>query len=291
VAGFQDTVIASVGSRPVAAAVQPNPDVTTTASAMEQDGDGKAAPPRGNLAGEAPLALHQPAPPRQSASSTGLNAAATEFIPTLSQHCPLVGFCMLVGQGECTPEENMEPLMSGALEASFNEFGRSLEDAPEGADAAAPAARRRRRKAKKTPEHPTQEWKVMPEASEEVWQHREEMRRKELAALEERLFRVAPAAATATASKADAMAADKAGGAEGEKICDGCQEKGLPEQPNPIDRTISRRSWRKAADQWFKDALARWCLEEGHGSVASTEEWQSLATISTNCDGVSDCSD
>merc|ERR1719512_662324 len=50
--------------------------------------------------------------------------------------------------------------------------------------------------------------------------------------------------------------------------------------PDPQDRTISRRQWRKAVDEWFKSSLM---IAECHGSVVSTEE-----CISTNCDADSD---
>jgi len=174
----------------------------------------------------------------------GLNVAAPEFIPTLSRQCPLVGICYAVAAQE--RQAPHDPTTAPPLQPA------------EAAGVAGDAGRRQ------CCVREDRAASLMPEASEEEWQHRIEMRRKELAVLSERLER------------------------RGRGI-----EKAAS-MPDPTDRTISRRQWKKATDAWFK-ALLHVCPEEGHGSVASTEEWQSHATTSTNWedDGEreSECSD
>mmetsp|Transcript_30517 Transcript_30517/g.65725 ORF Transcript_30517/g.65725 Transcript_30517/m.65725 type:complete len:419 (-) Transcript_30517:678-1934(-) len=134
------------------------------------------------------------------------------------------------------------------------------------------SAKCRKKKAKSTTS--TQDLGVMPEASEEVWQHRAAMRSKELAFFRERL---------------DHFIAEK-------KECSSCVCNDFLPAPDPLDRTVSRRSWRKVIDGWLKANYMRICPDERHGSVISTEEWQSLAAESfatsyTRCDdGGSECS-
>jgi len=271
----------------------------TCASEPDAAGGDEASPPRGNLAGVACIAVSMPVAPiaRRCDRTAGLSATAPEFIPTMSQECPLVGLCVLpaAGAAERGPQETGESLIADAVEAN-PELGRLLPGTRSDAAAVKPRATKRgRRKATRSPDQPPHEWGVMPEVSEEVWEHRVDMRRKELAMLEERLSRFNGAAALqATGRPAAAKEEESAAAAEstgGQLIADG-QVKGLLlEKPDPTDRTLSRRQWLKATDQWFKASVLRWCPEEGQGSVASTEEWQSLATISTHCDGESECSD
>lgn len=212
----------------------------------------EAVPLRGNLVG---VAQHDPSRSlaRHRAGEAALNCEAVEFIPTLSMHCPLVGMCVL--------EPEADARGTGELLA-----GSTFEDQLGSSTAA--GRRRRHRKAKK-PQQKPQEIGVMPEASDETWQHRAEMRVKELAALEAKLYAASQGKYAAKDTNKD------------ETLM----------QPDPTDRTVSRRQWKRATDQWFKALLRQWCPEEGHGSVASTEELQSLATLSTHCDGESECSD
>ena len=53
-----------------------------------------------------------------------------------------------------------------------------------------------------------------------------------------------------------------------------------PLTPNATDRTVSKRSWKYDVMQW-RIALKQRYMDEGGASVASTEEWQSVVTATT----------
>mmetsp|Transcript_156195 Transcript_156195/g.501107 ORF Transcript_156195/g.501107 Transcript_156195/m.501107 type:complete len:309 (-) Transcript_156195:137-1063(-) len=192
-------------------------------------------------------------------SMSSFNVEAAEFIPAVSHVSPLVAVA--------------EVLRSEAPRLRKRK-GRGQRTA-----AAAPAEGQDDHRNEETAEvtkqdFQPQEFGSMPYASEEVWQHREEMRRKEVNLFKAKLLRLVGA------SNGDAKPT--------EAQC--CAIEGLATH-DPADRSMSRRSWRKFMDQWFKDLLVQWLPEEGHGSTASGDERQSLANASTNCDdGRSECS-
>lgn len=177
-----------------------------------------------------------------------LNASAPEFIPTMSMVCPLVGVCLLQASA---PEPLHQGLSSGTAQ-SIN------------ADAVQQRRRRRKKAGKGQPS--TQQWGVMPEVSEDVWEERISHRYKVLATLEARLLRLSRGIVLSEKNQ--------------EGLMDEVQEILRVRKPDPEDRTVSRRQWRKAVDDWFKASLMQL---EVPSSVASTEE-----CISTNCDGDSD---
>jgi len=206
-------------------------------------------------------------------TSAGLRVGAPEFIPTQTMHCPLVGLCEIDSvQASVEQQCVVEPQ---ARRQKRNKAARYL-----------PVQRQS-----------PQEVGVMPEASEEVWQQRMLQRQKVLDTLRARVLRLT----------------QQQQGSGTPPYCDmentqHCNVDDSPPQlvrtpsawsgassevqkewvlsasgPDPEDRTISRRQWRKAVDAWFKACLM---VAECHGSVVSTEE-----CISTNCDAESDCSD
>merc|ERR1719193_444876 len=261
---------------------------------------------RGNLAGESRFGPSNP-PTRHDSVGAGLNAEAVEFIPTMSMACPLATeMCLLEGTRdpetdvcwavvglvvdaeEAAPFQQKAPGKSRRPKAPHVMARQAQEPKAKAQHATERRAKAPQSKAAAPPED--RDAGGMPEASEETWQHRIEMRNKELASLEEK----------ALAMRAVALC--KAGAAS----TTGAEDE-LPRKPDPTDRTVSRRQWKRVVDIWFKALLRvlcpeegpssvasteEWpravsgsCPEEGPGSVASTEEWQSLATLSTNCDG------
>mmetsp|Transcript_41473 Transcript_41473/g.119584 ORF Transcript_41473/g.119584 Transcript_41473/m.119584 type:complete len:209 (-) Transcript_41473:296-922(-) len=113
----------------------------------------------------------------------------------------------------------------------------------------------------------TPEAERLPEGSvqdsQEVWEHRVAMRTRELASLRARL----------------------------EAIPGGADLKEDAPPPDPTDRSVSRRTWKREVNLWFKTSARRRCSYEGCGSLASTEEWQSVAAFSASCDEASECRD
>jgi hypothetical protein len=110
---------------------------------------------------------------------------------------------------------------------------------------------------------------AMPEASEEEWQHRAETRQRAILAGKD-----TPEYQWYSELK------------RGER-----REEGDPLTPDPLDRTVSRRHWKYAAQQW-RIMLKQRYLEEmpAAESVISTEEWQSTSgaaatEVSSTTDG------
>jgi hypothetical protein len=221
---------------------------------------------------------------------SALNASAPEFIPTMSMVCPLM----------CVLEASMTPSAPSVPREQQRRWGIAKvvsQPAPamelcDTAELAAPhlhsgsapnpaacgggedlLQRRRRKKAGKG-QQPTQVWGEMPEVSEEVWEERIAHRHKVLGTLEARLQRLCQNMIITEKS-----ARGRNDNSAGEDL----REVARSVKPDPEDRTVSRRQWRKAVDNWFKASLLQ-C--ECQGSVVSTEE-----CISTNCDGESECSE
>eukprot|EP00444_Apocalathium_aciculiferum_P004022 CAMPEP_0183404106 /NCGR_PEP_ID=MMETSP0370-20130417/14978_1 /TAXON_ID=268820 /ORGANISM="Peridinium aciculiferum, Strain PAER-2" /LENGTH=319 /DNA_ID=CAMNT_0025585927 /DNA_START=41 /DNA_END=1000 /DNA_ORIENTATION=+ len=242
------------------------------------------APWRGNLA-------------REPAAVAGwvISAAALEFIPTLTYQCPLVAVCVwtLPIDGTVTAVHFQEPW--GAVVAA--QVAPSTTAAAPGAGSGALTASMKKRRSKKRGD-PFQEEGVMPEASEEVWQHRAAMRHKERSVIREKLLQtiLAGALATKAAEKGQQeyshIAVQMPCREADDEQCKAHLAAKLLPTPDPEDRALSRRAWRRALDEWCKAMSVQWCPEECHGSIASTEEWQSLATLSTQCDDCgSECSE
>jgi len=178
-----------------------------------------------------------------------LNASAPEFIPTMSMVCPLVGVCLFQAAAAAPEHLHLDQGVSPKPAESAN----------------ADDVQQRRRRRKKA-QHQPQQWGIMPEVSEDVWEERIAYRYKVLATLEARLLRL---------SRGIVLTEKNA-----ESIIASSQEMSRTNRPDPEDRTVSRRQWRKAVDDWFKASLLQL---EVPSSVASTEE-----CVSTNCDGDSD---
>lgn len=196
------------------------------------------------------------------------NVAAPEFLPMVSVQCALVGICTFVVGVElqaitagamgstagaasaaaasmaAADERLVRPTRRGGARQRGQRWRRGLRAAGEASSETGGACSG----AQEAPEI----------VSEEVWEQRAQHRRKVLLGLEARLLRLA---------------------AEG-KPWDRQKEELLPARPEPEDRSLSRRQWRRATDLWFKESAMLRC-PGGPGSVASTEE-----CISTQwCDG------
>mmetsp|Transcript_20034 Transcript_20034/g.53185 ORF Transcript_20034/g.53185 Transcript_20034/m.53185 type:complete len:322 (+) Transcript_20034:128-1093(+) len=200
--------------------------------------------------------------PRSLRGSWRPNLNAPEFIPTLSHSCPLVATVILDEDGRAvsrtsgvlTPEKGGGP--SGGLPP--------LERRRRGGAKARPTAievspAKKRTSESEPPEKMQPPDKMpMPEVSEEDWQHRIEMRRKAIDVGKK-------------TREYQWYAETKQG-----------QSKDEPEPPtpNPADRTVSKRRWKYDVMQW-RIALKQRHLDEGGASVASTEEWQSVFTATT----------
>lgn len=232
----------------------PTGEVVRTASPGPATWNGSSERSLSSSAGSA-----QPARPPTGA--IGLRATAPEFIPTLTMHCPLVGLY------------HVQDKACGSTEVAEVPAMRQVDE---------PQARRRRRnKAAKSlsGQLAQQQWGVMPEASEEVWEQRVLHRRKVLETLQARLLRLSKQ--HVEGSSLDLQLPPSAQGVCRSEV----QKEWRPRVPgpDPENRSVSRRQWRKAVDEWFKASLLQ---AEYPGSVVSTEE-----CISTNCDGDSECSD
>jgi len=187
---------------------------------------------------------------RSAASSSLLNPLAPDFVPTLSMFCPLVGMCVLspLADGVTTAQAAGLHGQEFCENSAFTD--RHLEPPPVDNVRISPG--------------------VLPEAPEEIWRHREQVRRRELATLEASVLN-----------------------SNDRRPMEQLKDLMLPAKPDPSDRGMSRRQWKKATNQWVKAMFSVVCLEHGAGSsVASTEdmqECQSSTTLSTSCDGSSDC--
>lgn len=180
-------------------------------------------------------------------SSGPLNPMAPDFVPTLSMFCPLVGTCVVDPAGRTTIEQATDNCKESCQSSACASLSVAADEmrVPPG---------------------------VVPETSEEVWQHREQVRRRELAILEASVFN-----------------------SNDRRHIGHLKELMLPVKPDPSDRSMSRRQWKKATNQWVKAMFSVVCSEHGaSSSVASTEdiqECQSSTAVSTSCDGASDCSE
>mmetsp|Transcript_16579 Transcript_16579/g.33624 ORF Transcript_16579/g.33624 Transcript_16579/m.33624 type:complete len:250 (+) Transcript_16579:59-808(+) len=132
-------------------------------------------------------------------------------------------------------------------------------------DSATEGARGRRRRNKTMGQwlHTESQLGVVPEVPEETWRHRGQQRRKELATLEARVRALSLG------------------------VCDQdcCVDDVDAARPDPEDRSMSRRQWKRAVDAWFKMLLGKYCPESGRTTAASIDETQPFATRATSCDG------
>lgn len=144
----------------------------------------------------------------------------------------------------------------------------------------------------------SQLWGVMPDASEEVWKQRVLHRQKVLETLQARVARLSQqqqqGSGTPQHCNEDNTQQCNLDSSQPQPLRTPSAQSRASSAvtkewiqcvpgPDPQDRAISRRQWRKAVDEWFKSSLM---MAECHGSVVSTEE-----CISTNCDADSDCSE
>jgi len=223
-----------------------------------------------------------------AASSWQPNIGAPEFIPTLSMACPVVGICCVLppaGGGHsvgfvpafvvdslpgatpavpgCEAPQPHVALSAGACEGEASGTPRRSRkpSSPRKPRPSAlqissckPVAKERRQSVQLQGE--------MPEASEEEWQHRTQMRLKSISLSKEtdvyRWF-------SNLKSREE-------------------RDEHEPMTPDPTDRTVSKRHWKYLVQCW-RTALHGRFAEDCNGSTQSHEDWQSTVTATTETGG------
>eukprot|EP00442_Polarella_glacialis_P003722 CAMPEP_0115161048 /NCGR_PEP_ID=MMETSP0227-20121206/71135_1 /TAXON_ID=89957 /ORGANISM="Polarella glacialis, Strain CCMP 1383" /LENGTH=308 /DNA_ID=CAMNT_0002572995 /DNA_START=95 /DNA_END=1021 /DNA_ORIENTATION=- len=197
-----------------------------------------------------------------------LNADAPEFIPTLSMSCPLIGVCELDSQAQPSAEPDANPVRSSlAKDSSGHEHCFEGFFSPEQSFAPSPfcreaqdhSARRRGCSRKRRPatlqlQAPSQkrtksEERQVTEATEEVWEHRAEMRAKGVAM-----------GKTSSEYQWSAQLIKKLD-----------REDPEPLTPDYKDRAISKRQWKRELQSW-RSALKQRYMNDACGSQVSTED-------------------
>lgn len=182
-----------------------------------------------------------------------LNADAPEFIPTLTA-VPLIGFCPVLPEDMGTPEKGADPL-TWLLRGSPRHRGTRKRRS---SGFQVPAKRTKSEEKQAAPIPGRQE---MPPASEDDWQHRQEVR--------QRAIDVGK-----NTREYQWYAEHRQQQQEEEHV------EGAPMTPDATDRSVSKRRWKYDVYQW-RLALKQRYLEEGRGSIASAEDCQSVLTTMT----------
>lgn len=169
------------------------------------------------------------------------NVNAPEFIPTLTMQCPFIGICHTVSGTAFADSSTFTP-EKGRAPSPTSRAGRSRHS----------AKKRRTSTAQAAPRTPRPVSMPSEDATEEDWQRRAEMRQKAID-----MVKKFPEYRWYSEAK---------------------REGDPPLTPDPRDRGISKRRWKYLTAQW-RLALKQRYIEDGHGSVAGTEEW--ATSIST----------
>merc|ERR1719150_2053090 len=169
----------------------------------------------------------------------------------MSMACPLVGVCHMRPEHISTPEKGVEPLLGSGAERWRKGIAGRKRQPP-----ALQVPAKKRTKSEERQSAPVLLGQSqMPVASEEDWQHRICMRKKAVSVGKE--------------TPEYKWFAELKHREE--------RELGEPMTPDPTDRKVSKRHWKYAVQLW-RMALKQRYLEEGHGSVVSTEECLSIST-------------
>mmetsp|Transcript_46810 Transcript_46810/g.100085 ORF Transcript_46810/g.100085 Transcript_46810/m.100085 type:complete len:353 (-) Transcript_46810:88-1146(-) len=205
-----------------------------------------------------------------SPATSSLSANAPEFVPTMTMVCPLVGICSVASTDEAsfvTPQNHFAPdpyspeLLRLSPKQGRNKggVGRKRNTPP-----AIQVPDRKRTKSEERrlsiPEEakPNKSQMEMPEATEEEWQQR--IKKRELAiTLSKRSHEY---------QRFQQLKMNEE------------REEDEPLTPDPRDRSVSKRKWKHDVDEW-RNWLQKRYGDEGQGSVASTEEWLSVFTTTT----------
>jgi len=188
-----------------------------------------------NYSSEATVGFSMPELPRDSFRQ--LSREAPEFIPTLTAACPAICVGTL-----CVEDEDLDSTAGSRYQrqrcpvlAQRRKVQLACLDVP--------AQMMRSKDHRQSPQG------VMPDASEDEWQHRRETRmRAILVAKNTREYQ------SHSRSKLD--------------IEFSAVE---PMTPDPADRSISARQWKYEVQQWRSAFAKRW-EQDAHGSVVSTED-------------------
>jgi hypothetical protein len=179
------------------------------------------------------------------------NVRAPEFIPTLSMACPVVN--VLLQDAACVDGASVaSPFKSGAFETPEKGIeahwsGRSKKRRPPALQE--PEKKRTKSEERQRPMPSPAGQHPIPEASEDVWQHRREIRQRAI-----------------TLGK---DTREYQWYSELKRPED--REEGEPVTPDPRDRTVSKRHWKYTVQQW-RFRLKQQYLDDGPDSVVSTTE-------------------
>lgn len=179
------------------------------------------------------------------------NADAPEFIPTLSAY-PLIGFCPIFQEDAGTPEKGADRL-SWLLRRDTPRNRGVRKRRSSGLQAPAKRTRSEEKQAAPVPGH-----HEIPDASEEDWQHRQEVRQR---------------AIDAGKSTREYQWYSEQRKQEEERV------ESVPMTPDAADRSVSKRRWKYDVHQWRLALKQRYLGERG--SVASAEDCQSVLTAMT----------
>lgn len=228
-------------------------------------------------------------------SSAGMNAEAPEFVPTLSHCCPLTGLIEVIPEDEAglpndpapTSSEERSSVMAFSRVDCQNSLAEgiwSLQASAAPSTKGSRIARRKQRPCKLqvnlcqslaiADEHTESECAQshIPPATEEEWERRSETRRRSIEIGKD---------SEEYNSHLERRAQQQ------NKLDENEQE---PLTPDATDRSISKRRWKYEVAMW-RDALKKIHSEASVAakilsseSMASTEEWQSQATNTTEAD-------
>lgn len=210
--------------------------------------------------------------------SLGMNIEAPEFVPTLSHCCPLSGVIDVIPENETGLLHEAVPVFydtgfpvlasSSGCSVNLLEQGR----APVHSSASNKSSKRSKgRKQRPAPvevsRHQHYVDAELPPATEEEWQRRLESRSRSIM-----IGKTSAEYISFMESKALRQSESEDNFVE-------------PLTPDPTDRSISKRRWKYEIQVWremLKVAIA--AKASGSDSMASTEEWQSQATNTTEAD-------
>mmetsp|Transcript_80636 Transcript_80636/g.228425 ORF Transcript_80636/g.228425 Transcript_80636/m.228425 type:complete len:334 (+) Transcript_80636:50-1051(+) len=199
--------------------------------------------------------LSRPSPSTPSPRSTWQpNPNAPDFIPILSTEYRVVCVCISGDAG--TPDKGAEPLQGFGGDRGRRGSAAGRKRQPPALKV--PALKRTKSEERRPPSSALPGQSQMPPASEEEWQHRITMRKKAVSVGKE-----TPEYKWLAESRQQNE-----------------EELVEPQTPDPTDRTVSKRHWKYAVQVW-RSALRHRYVEECGGSVASTEEWQSISVATT----------
>lgn len=196
--------------------------------------------------------------------SLGMNIEAPEFVPTLSHCCPLSGVIDVIPENETGLLNEAGPAF---YDTGFSVLASSSGCSSNGKSSKRSKGRKQRPAPLEVSRHQQHVDLELPPATEEEWQRRLESRSRSI--------------------MVGKTSAEYISFMESKTIRQSESEDNFvePLTPDPTDRSISKRRWKYEIQVWremLKVAVA--AKASGSDSMASTEEWQSQATNTTEAD-------